>query len=84
MFGPAQPADALAAAIRRLAPVAVVLWAQLPRNADPALLTCLPRARQRTRLFLGGPGWRVLDLDPRFALPDGLGPAADAVAKAVR
>jgi MerR family transcriptional regulator, light-induced transcriptional regulator len=84
MLGPALPADALTCAIRKLAPAAVVLWAQLPRNADPALLTCLPRVRQRTRLFVGGPGWRVLDLDPRLALPDALTPAADEIDRTVR
>jgi DNA-binding transcriptional MerR regulator len=84
MLGPALPADALTSAIRKLAPAAVVVWAQLPRHADPALLTCLPHRRSRTRLLLGGPGWRVLDLDPRLALADGLGPAADAVVGAVR
>lgn len=84
MLGPALPVDALASAVRRLAPGAVVVWAQLPRHADPALLTCLPHRRNRTRLFLGGPGWRALDLDPRLALADGLGCAADAVVGALR
>lgn len=84
MLGAALPADALAAAIRRLAPAVVVLWAQLPRHADPALLATLPYRRSRTRLLLGGPGWQALDLDPRLALTDGLGPAADAIAGAVR
>jgi DNA-binding transcriptional MerR regulator len=83
MLGPAVPADALAAAIRRTAPAAVVLWAQLPRNADPALATVTPKGRQRTRLFLGGPGWRAIDLDPRLVLADGIGPAADDIEKAV-
>ena len=32
------PADALVAAVRRTAPAAVVLWAQLPRYAEPAVL----------------------------------------------
>jgi hypothetical protein len=84
MLGPALPVDALAAAIRRLAPAAVVVWAQLPRHADPALPGALPHRRTRARLFLGGPGWRALDLDPGLALADGLGPAADDIASAVR
>lgn len=82
MLGPAVPADALAAAIRRMSPAAVVLWAQLPRNADPSLMT-VPKGRQRTRLFLGGPGWAAVDVDPRSALPDGIGPAADDIENAV-
>ncbi|WP_346133460.1 MerR family transcriptional regulator [Lentzea roselyniae] len=57
-LGAALPVDALAAAVRRTAPSAVVLWAQLPRYADPGVLTALPRTRQQVRLFVGGPGWR--------------------------
>jgi DNA-binding transcriptional MerR regulator len=83
MLGPAVPSEALAAAIRRTAPAAVVLWAQLPRNADPALAALTPKGRQRSRLFLGGPGWRAVDLDPRLVLADGIGPAADDIENAV-
>jgi DNA-binding transcriptional MerR regulator len=83
MLGAAVPADALAAAIRRIAPAAVVLWAQLERNADPALVAGAPKGRQRTRLFLGGPGWRALDVGPRLLLTDAIGPAADDVENAV-
>ena len=57
-LGAALPLDALAAAVRRTAPSAVVLWAQLPRYADPGVLAALPRTRQQVRLFVGGPGWR--------------------------
>jgi MerR family transcriptional regulator, light-induced transcriptional regulator len=78
MLGPALPSDALASAVRRIAPAVVVVWAQLARSADPAVVTGLPRARQRSRTFLAGPGWGA-DVDPAAALPDGVGPAADAV-----
>jgi transposase-like protein len=84
MLGPAVPVDALAAAIRRTSPAAVVLWADVPANADPALVAAAARRRQRTRLFLGGPGWQSLDVvAPGHALPDGIGPAADAIENAV-
>lgn len=73
----ALPADTLTAAIRRLAPAAVVVWAQLPATAEPARVR-----HRRTRLFLGGPGW--CGGTPGFALPCGLGPAADEIAGAVR
>ena len=59
MLGAALPADALAAAIRRTAPSAVVLWAQSPRHADPALAKKLPTNRTRCRLLFAGPGWRA-------------------------
>jgi hypothetical protein len=61
MLGAALPADALAAAIRRTAPSAVVLWAHTPRHADPALAKKLPTNRTRCRLLFGGPGWRGPD-----------------------
>lgn len=57
-LGAALPMEALAAAVRRTAPAAVVLWAQLPRYADPGVISALPRTRQQVRVFVGGPGWR--------------------------
>ena len=48
------PINARMAAIRRTAPVALLLWSQLPETADPYLLTTLPQTRphlrRRTRL----------------------------------
>jgi transposase-like protein len=82
-LGAALPIDALHAAVRRTAPAAVVLWAQLPRCADPAVLSSLPRPRQQVRLFAGGPGWE------RGVVPAGverlgeLAAAVDAVERAV-
>jgi hypothetical protein len=61
MLGAALPADALAVSIRRTAPSAVVLWAQAPRHADPALAARLPTNRTRCRLLFAGPGWPVAD-----------------------
>ncbi|HEY4456843.1 MAG TPA: MerR family transcriptional regulator [Pseudonocardiaceae bacterium] len=92
MLGAALPADALAAAIRRTAPSAVVLWAQAPRHADPALAKKLPTNRTRYRLLFAGPGWRVDSLaDQRESapvrvddeLPDDLGAAADHIERVV-
>ncbi|WP_405953943.1 MerR family transcriptional regulator [Streptomyces phaeochromogenes] len=64
MFGAAVPAEALTAAVRRLGPSAVVLWAQARSTA------CIPLARhvaathwgvkgarRHPTLVLGGPGW---------------------------
>jgi transposase-like protein len=82
MFGPALPADALAAAIRRTAPAAVVLWAELPSFADVSLVEKLPRTRQRARVFLAGPGWSR-GADSPHLLVDSLGPAADEIERVV-
>jgi DNA-binding transcriptional MerR regulator len=56
-LGPALPADALAAAVRRTAPAAVVLWSQLTPTADTAMIATLPVTRPRFRTYVAGPGW---------------------------
>lgn len=66
-LGAALPADALAAAVRRTAPAAVVLWSQLPATADLTVVTGLPVTRPRYRTFVAGPGW------DGAALPAGVG-----------
>jgi MerR family transcriptional regulator, light-induced transcriptional regulator len=76
MLGPALPADALAAAVRRTGPAAVVVWAQLPRYLGIDVFTRVPRTRQRVRLFACGPGWFTTDLPDRV---DRLEDLADAV-----
>jgi MerR family transcriptional regulator, light-induced transcriptional regulator len=79
MLGAALPADALAASVRRIAPAAVFLWAQLPRYADCQLLSAMPKTRQRIRLFVGGPGWISAKL-PAHAEPLGsLSTAVDRI-----
>lgn len=82
-LGPALPSDALAAAVRRTAPAAVVLWAQLPRYADPGVVTALPRTRQQVRIFAGGPGWQRGVLPQPAERINNLASAADAVERAV-
>ncbi|WP_320773942.1 MerR family transcriptional regulator [Streptomyces sp. CRN 30] len=64
MFGAAVPAEALIAAVRRLGPVAVVLWAQARSMATLALARHVAAtrwgvtgARRRPLVLLGGPGW---------------------------
>jgi hypothetical protein len=82
LLGGDLPSDALAAAIRRTAPAAVVLWAQRPLTADIELLRALPSVRPRFRAFVAGPGWQGLELPPRTTwLTSLLGAAAalDAV-----
>jgi DNA-binding transcriptional MerR regulator len=65
MLGAALPQDALTSAVRRTAPAAVVLWAQLPTHAVSAVFDRLPKARQPVRLFACGPGWTITDLPSR-------------------
>lgn len=82
-LGAALPAAALTAAVRRTAPSAVVLWAQLPRYADAGVLSALPRTRQQVRLFVGGPGWRRGVVTAPAERVDDLVAAVDAVEAAV-
>jgi len=60
------PADALIAAIRRTAPLAILLWSELPDTADAALLMSLPRTRPGFRTFVAGPGWDGIALAPQI------------------
>lgn len=57
LFGAALPREGLAAAVRRSAPAAVVLWAAQPHYAAPQVLDDIPITRQRARAFVAGPGW---------------------------
>ncbi|MFF7853334.1 MerR family transcriptional regulator [Streptomyces sp. NPDC007904] len=64
MFGAAVPAEALAAAVRRLGPAAVVLWAQARSTASLPLARHVANtqwgvagARRQPLVVLGGPGW---------------------------
>ncbi|MGW6449720.1 MerR family transcriptional regulator [Lentzea sp. NPDC055074] len=82
-LGAALPMDALAAAVRRTAPSAVVLWAQLPRYADPGVISALPRTRQQVRVFVGGPGWRRGVVTSPAERVEDLAAAVDAVEAAV-
>nr|WP_308426064.1 hypothetical protein [Lentzea pudingi] len=82
-LGAALPVDALAAAVRRTAPSAVVLWAQLPRYADPGVIAALPRTRQQVRVFVGGPGWRRGVVTAPAERVEDLAAAVDAVEAAV-
>jgi len=51
------PAAALAQAARRLRPAVIILWAQLPDNADVHGFDGLPGIRPKPALALAGPGW---------------------------
>ncbi|WP_051770360.1 MerR family transcriptional regulator [Lentzea albidocapillata] len=82
-LGAALPMDALAVAVRRTAPSAVVLWAQLPRYADPGVISALPRTRQQVRVFVGGPGWRRGVVTAPAERVEDLAAAVDAVEAAV-
>ncbi|AIR96604.1 MerR family transcriptional regulator [Streptomyces glaucescens] len=85
MFGAAVPADALSAAVRRLGPRAVVLWAQSRSTASLPLARHVQEARwgvkgarRQPLVVLGGPGWagRAASGMPR---PGGLAEALETL-----
>lgn len=76
------PGDALVAAVRRTAPIAVVLWSQLPPTADPEVLRAVPRLRPRVRVFVAGPGWTDVELPAGVVRVASLAEATDVIGAA--
>ncbi|WP_442481001.1 MerR family transcriptional regulator [Streptomyces kroppenstedtii] len=81
MFGAAVPAEALTAAVRRLGPAAVVLWAQARSTASLPLARHVAAtqwgvrgARGNPLVVLGGPGWAGRSAQGMLR-PQGLGEA---------
>jgi DNA-binding transcriptional MerR regulator len=56
-LGARTPIEAVSAVVKRSAPPAIFLWAQLKKNADLQALEELPTIRPAPRVVLGGPGW---------------------------
>lgn len=85
MLGAAVPPEALDAAVRRLGPVAVVLWAQESVRAAPALARHVAGARWGMKgirrgpvVLLCGPGWGR-SLPAGMLRPHGLSQAVEAL-----
>ncbi|MFI1438591.1 MerR family transcriptional regulator [Streptomyces fructofermentans] len=85
MFGAAVPAEALTEAVRRLGPVAVVLWAQARSTASLALARHVAAtrwgvkgARRHPVVVLGGPGWAGHPVQGMLR-PSGLSEALDSL-----
>ena len=56
-LGARTPLEAISGMVKRSAPPAVFLWAQLSQNCDPKFFTELPVVRPAPRVIVGGPGW---------------------------
>lgn len=82
-LGAATPVAALATAIRRTGPAAVVLWAQLETTADLRMFDAVPRLRPPTTVIAGGQGWPE-PLPNHVAYATGLQHGVELVATAVR
>jgi MerR family transcriptional regulator, light-induced transcriptional regulator len=57
LLGARVPADALAAAITRTGPAAVLVWSQIHDTGDLTQLTTIPEVRPAPVLLAAGPGW---------------------------
>ena len=60
-LGARTPLEAIDAMVRRSAPPAIFLWAQLKHNGDEKFLREIPAIRPTPRIILGGPGWNLKD-----------------------
>jgi MerR family transcriptional regulator, light-induced transcriptional regulator len=76
------PPTALATAIRRTAPAALLLWSQLRSTADAQIVRSLPRTRPGYRGFVAGPGWAGVDLPPQIGRLGSLEEATNALSAA--
>ena len=56
-MGARTPLEAISGMVKRSAPPAVFLWAQLTQNSDPRFFQDLPAIRPAPRVIVGGPGW---------------------------
>jgi methanogenic corrinoid protein MtbC1 len=56
-LGARTPLEAISGMVKRSAPPAVFLWAQLTQNSDPRFFKDLPSIRPAPRVIVGGPGW---------------------------
>lgn len=83
LFGAALPREGLAAAVRRSAPAAVVLWAEQPHYAAPRVLDDIPITRQRARTFVAGAGWSAEALPAHAERLDSLEVAVARVSETV-
>ena len=56
-LGARTPLEAISGMVKRSAPPAVFLWAQLEQNSERKYFTDLPVVRPAPRVIVGGPGW---------------------------
>ncbi|MGP4015418.1 MerR family transcriptional regulator [Saccharopolyspora sp. 5N708] len=83
LFGAALPREGLAAAVRRSAPAAVVLWSDQSHYASPRVLEDIPITRQRARAFVAGAGWAQEALPAHVELLGSLETAVTRVSETV-
>ena len=81
-LGARTPIEAISAVVKRSAPPAIFLWAQLNKNGDQEALEQMPAIRPAPRIVLGGPGWRRA-ADAQTVLVDDLVDACEEILRAI-
>jgi transposase-like protein len=61
LLGARTPLDALISIVKKTAPPAIFLWAQMSQHADAKFFRDIPTIRPAPRIILGGPGWAGID-----------------------
>ena len=82
LMGARTPIAALANVVKKSAPPAIFLWAQLPKNGDPTCLSQIPAIRPAPRIVIGGPGWKKSGCDGAYFATD-LSSACEEISQAV-
>ena len=67
MLGAEIPSSSLVAAVDRVRPRAIVIWASMPEHADVAVLSGLPNHRPPAAVFIAGRGWGGVDVPRELA-----------------
>ena len=81
-LGARTPIEAVSAVVKRSAPPAIFLWAQLDKNGDAKVIGEIPNIRPAPRIVLGGPGWNRNQVKPAV-LVDDLLKACEEISRAV-
>ena len=85
LLGARVPRGALADAVRRVGPAAVVLWSQAEATANPDQLTATLAARPRPLVIAAaGPGWSAIDVPAGVERPASLTEALDLIVPMAR
>jgi DNA-binding transcriptional MerR regulator len=82
VLGARTPLIALSAVVSRVAPPAIFLWAQLPKNAEQKYWQEIPSIRPAPRVIVGGPGWDSVKCD-EVIRAEGLEQACDEIVQAL-
>jgi hypothetical protein len=82
VLGARTPLGALSAMVSRVAPPAIFLWAQLPKNAEAKYWEEIPSIRPAPRIVVGGPGWDSIECS-EVIRAEGLEHACDEIEQAL-